>query len=215
MPEASGRESTPERTPLTAGAKVTETLHAAPGASMFPHVLEAMAKSPVIVGGLSVALSVPPLLTVTVCAAEVLPTPVCPKFNAPGASVTIGDPTPAPVSTTGWVPLASETVRVPVRVPVARGVKSTETVQEAPASSVLAQLFAAMKKSPVMVAAESAMAAVPLLVTVTPCAAEVLLTATVPKDKDTGLTATLGVPCPAPVSRTMCVVVCRVSGSET
>ena len=66
-----------------------------------------------------------------------------------------------------------------------------------------------------MVAFPSAILAVPLLLTVTVWATEVLLTAIVPKDSVEGVAMTVGVPCPVPESKTTCVAVCRVSGSET
>ena len=72
---------------------------------------------------------------------------------------------PVPVSATvcGLPAAPSTSESVPVRAPVAVGVKLTATAQLAPAASVVPQLWAALK-SPEAVMLESASWSVPVLV---------------------------------------------------
>src|SRR5262245_28157805 len=77
-------------------------------------------------------------------------------------------------------------VRVPVRAPAAVGRKLTLTVQDAPAAIEVPQELVWLK-SPVTETPDTDAAAVPVLVTVTVCAALVVLSAWVAKVSDEGL----------------------------
>src|SRR5919204_4785553 len=76
-------------------------------------------------------------------------------------------------------------VSVPVRVPEAVGRKVTLTVHEPPAAMLL-QLFV-WAKSPVTDTPETEAVALPVLVTVTACAALVVLTGWLPNVSEVGL----------------------------
>src|SRR5579863_5638864 len=91
----------------------------------------------------------------------------------------------------------------PVRAPEAVGVKTTEIAQLAPAATLLPQVFVWLK-SPLaaMLAIESA--AVPVLVSVTTCAALDVPTFWLPKLRLVGLKLIPGVAVPVPVSPTVC-----------
>jgi len=82
------------------------------------------------------------LLKVTLIGALVVPTGILPKFKLVGARFTAGA-TPVPVNAAFWgLPLAlSVTDRVPLRVPVAAGVKLTLILQLAPAPKLTPQLL--------------------------------------------------------------------------
>src|SRR5438105_3735057 len=86
---------------------------------------------------------------------------------------------PVPVSETVCVPAESLMVRVPVRVPVALGVKVTLMVQLAPAPSDVPQLFP-MPKSPVTLTPLMDMALPVPLESVTVCAGLVVPTVWLP-----------------------------------
>ena len=83
----------------------------------------------------------PVLLKVTVMGVLVVPTGILPKFKLVGARFTAAI-TPVPVNAAFWgLPLAlSVTDRVPVRVPVAIGLKLTLILQLAPAPKLPPQL---------------------------------------------------------------------------
>ena len=100
-----------------------------------------------------------------------------PKLRLVGAKVTAGAVVPVPDSpTVCGLPLAlSVTVIEPVREPAAVGVKVTEIVQLAPATTELPQVLVWLK-SPLAAIVVIVRVADPLLVNVTDCAALVVLT---------------------------------------
>lgn len=118
----------------------------------------------------------PLLVSVTICAPLVVPTVWLEKIKLAGAKLTAGPAaTPVPVRLTvfGLSVALSEMLRLPLRVPVAVGVKNTLTVQFAPAATLVPQLFVCVK-SPLAVILEIVSAPLPLLVKVTVCAALVV-----------------------------------------
>src|SRR5690348_18361890 len=101
-------------------------------------------------------------------------------------------PMPLPVSAIARGLLLALPVRVmlPVRVPAAVGLKVTVTVQEAPTATDEQLLVCA--KSPLAVTLETVAAVVPVLLTVTVCAALVEATMARAKDRLDGLADGIG-----------------------
>ena len=115
----------------------------------------------------------PVLLSVTDCAALVVPTTAVAKVSELGDTDATGM-APVPLSdTTCGLPVAlSETVSWPVRVPVAIGVKVTWIEQLPPAATDVPQLFVSAK-SPLVPIEVIERAPLPLFVSVTVCDGEV------------------------------------------
>src|SRR3954469_19816337 len=179
------RVTLPVRVPDEVGLKVTVTVQEAPTAS--DEQLLVCAKSPVAATEEMVAVVVPVLLTLTVCAALVEPTIVPANDRLDGPADRIGPgATPLPDSGIVLVMPDAVTVRLPVRAPVAVGVNLTLTVQEPPAAIELPHVLVCAK-SPVMATPVTGAAAVPELVIVTVWAALVDPVATAPKPSVVGL----------------------------
>ena len=120
-----------------------------------------------------VKLALPVLVRVRVCPPLVDPTIWLEKVKSVGARLAAGPavtPVPVKVTVCGLPAALSEMLRLPLRVPVAVGIKITLTVQLFPAGTLVAQLFVWVK-SPVAVILEIVSAALPVLVRVTDCAA--------------------------------------------
>src|SRR2546421_3681231 len=179
------RVTAPVRVPDAAGVNFTVTVQEAPTARV--EQVFVWLKSPLAETAEAVADVVPVLVTVTVCAAEGVPTIVPGKDRLVGFGLRIGPgATPVPESGTVLVMRDAVTVRLPVREPVAVGVNVTLTVQEEPAAMLLPQLFVWLK-SPEVPTEPTGAAAVPLLVTVTACGALDEPVATEPKPTAVGL----------------------------
>lgn len=142
----------PERVPAAVGVKVTENTHDAPGASELPHVLPLNAKSPVTAMPVMLKTAWPVLLSVTLCAALVVPTFCAPKDKLLGAKATLGvagvTPLPLSVTTCGLFGPLSFTATVPLVGPATVGVKVSPIVQVPPGASEPQPLLA-RAKSPV------------------------------------------------------------------
>jgi len=112
--------------------------------------------------------------------------------------------TPLPDSAAETAPPCEllETVREPVRTPVADGVKLTLMVQFVAAASVVPQLFVCAK-SPVIVIAESVNGAVPVFDSVALCAGLVVPITWPLKVRMVGESTAMGA-VPVPVSDTLC-----------
>ncbi len=141
--------------------------------------------------------ALPVLVSVSVCAAEVVPaTPL--KARAPGASVALATPDTVPVRATVWVAgvAVSVTVRFALEEPTAVCVKPIVTVQEELAARVAAQVLVAMVKLPAFVPLspkdEMAKAVVPVLVRVKVWAALVLPAAVPAKTNVAGVKLAVG-----------------------
>jgi hypothetical protein len=170
-------DSDPVSIPLAVGAKKTSTLQLAPEASDEPQLLpcEKLALATIL---LKVTAVEPVLVSVTVCAALVVPTVWLAKVKLVVERLTETDGggelgvLPEPVSATVWaLELAlSEIDREPVSVPVVVGEKATEIVQPAPAASDEPQLLLC-EKLELAVMALKVTAVEPVLVSVTVCAA--------------------------------------------
>ena len=163
----------PLRGPDAEGVKVTLILQLPPAANVVPQLL-VCAKSPLAEMPVMVSGPVPLFVRVTVCAALVVPM-FCPaKVRLVGDRPAEGTvPVPLRLAVCGLPAALSVTLTVPVRVPVADGVKVTLMLQLLPAASVLPQLLVCAKS---LLAAMLAIASdpVPLLLRVRIPAAEVV-----------------------------------------
>jgi hypothetical protein len=178
----------PARDPPAVGLNATFTVQDAPTASDAQLLL--CVKSPVTDTPDTVADVVPLLLIVTACEAVELPTTVLAKDKLAGFAFRIGPgATPVPVRLTVLVVPPALTVRVPVRLPAALGLKVTLTEQEPFAGMLVPQVLVWLK-SPVAAIEDTAAAEFCGFETVTVCAAEVEPVATPPKFSDPGLAET-------------------------
>jgi hypothetical protein len=140
----------PVRVPVAVGVKVTEIVHFAPAATELPQVCVS-AKSPEALIDVMESAAVPEFVSVMVCAALVEPVVCEANVRLVGERVTAGDVVigraPVPLKATVWgEPLAlSVMVTVPVRAPVAVGVKLTEMVQLVPPATTLPQVLVSAK----------------------------------------------------------------------
>jgi hypothetical protein len=134
------------RTPPAVGVNVTLTLHAPPGASEPPHVLDS-AKSPAFPPATAIFVMVsaafPILVSMTDCDALVVPTAVEGNVIRAGDSCRKGPFTPVPVSgiTCGLACVVSVRVSVPLLAPRAAGANVTLMVQFCPGKSLVMQLL--------------------------------------------------------------------------
>src|SRR2546427_4667459 len=135
--------------PLT-GEKVSEIWQLPLGLIVDGHWL--VEKSPVTPMLLMVRVSVPMLVNVRMLGGLVVPTACEPRSRLVWSSATMGaTPTPASEITFGLPAAFSVTVRLPVRGPMAAGVKPTWT-RQLEAGRIVVQLSAATEKSPVATA---------------------------------------------------------------
>src|SRR6185312_11102868 len=144
----------------------------------------------------------PVLVRTALCAPLAAPTTVAGKFRLEGARLAPGA-LPVPVRVTIWEPplASSVTVTVPVRVPVAVGVKVTPRLQLLPAGTTVQLPLVA--KSPVAAMPLMCRSEVPVLRTVTVWPVLVVPTTCPPNTREVGVTSTPGA-VPLPVSETNC-----------
>lgn len=209
--------SVPLRLPAAVGANDTEIVQLADAARLLPEVqvLLPTAKSlPAIAVVPSTNAALPVLVSVTVCAAAVVPTVVDPNVNCVGDTLAAGAPAAAPVPDSVTLLLAGEAlcvmVSVALRAPGAEGVKLTDTLQLAPAARLLPDvqlLLPTAKSAPAIEVVPSTNAAFPVLVNVTLCAAAVAPTVVEPNDNWAGETLAAGDPTAAPVPDNVTVLV--------
>ena len=130
---------------------------------------------------------------------------------------------PVPLRGISWLAAPWRTRKNPVRVPVARGVKNTLTVQLLPGAKLVPQC-GSLSKSRQFVpevanpkGSRKLAATVPLLVSVTVCEALVVPTATLPKLSEAGesFKTMLRVPLPVPLSGSWCGVPVALSTMVT
>lgn len=120
--------SAPERGPPTVGAKAICIVQAVLTATIAPQVLlpGVMTKSPLIPMLWTVRGTPPLFVSVTVCAADVMPTPVAAKVTVEkGDRDTPGGAIPMPVRLTVCVRYWSATVNWPLIIPTFFGWKAT------------------------------------------------------------------------------------------
>jgi hypothetical protein len=167
----------PVRVPEAVGLKVTLMLQLAPAATELPQ-LSVSAKSPLAEILVIVKLTVPVLVSVTVCAALVVPTVWLANVNEEAERLTVvvgAVPVPVRLTVCGLPEALSVMLKVPVRVPEAVGVKVMLMVQLAPAATELPQLSVSAK-SPLGEILVIVRAALPVLDSITVCAALVVPT---------------------------------------
>ena len=128
------------------------------------------AKSPVAAAVISVSATSPAFVSVTCCTALADPIDCGAKSSAVGDNASVAGDTPVPRSEpVSGVP-SPVIEKLPLRAPDAVGLKTMETVQPVLTASVAPQVFAAIAKSPVTVAAPRATLVPPVFETVMFCA---------------------------------------------
>jgi len=138
-----------ERLPVAEGVKVTLIVQLAPAATLNPQVLvwaKLLALVPDTVMLVMLKSAVPVFVSVTVCAALLVPTVSFPKATLEGETLT-ADAVPVPERVTVWglFEALSVTVTVAARDPVADGLKTTLIAQFAPAATDDPQLLVWVK----------------------------------------------------------------------
>jgi len=176
--------------PATVGVKVTLMVQLAPAARLEPQVLSC-AKLPVATILEMVSAAVPVLVNVTACAALVVPKGWLEKVRLVTDKLTTGAGRPLPASRTtcGESAALSVIMTEPYRFPTAVGEKVTLMLQLAPAARLAGQLLVS-PKSPVVVTLVNSRTVLPMFVSVTICAAEVVPTGWLEKVKFVGDKAT-------------------------
>lgn len=164
--------------PPAAGLKVTVTVHDALAASDVPQLLvceKEVAFEPPMVMPERVNAAVPVFLSVIPCVAEEELTMVEANARLVGERETAGAlPVPLRVTACGELVALSAKLSEAESAPAAEGLKVTETVHDALIASDAPQVVVSVKEVafvPVMIMPERVSAAVPVLVSVTVCAA--------------------------------------------
>ncbi len=198
----------PVSAPAVAGENVTAKVHAEPAASALPHVFvpETITKFPLTVK-LAIDNATPPLLvSVTVCAAALSPTPVAANPTVPtGDSDTPAGATPTPFSATVCVRNSSVTASEPAPAPTLFGTNATSSAQLACPASVVPHPFTTVKSPLTILAATPVSAASPVFVSVTACVALAVPTVCAAKLKLNGASPSVAAACPTPLNATVCV----------
>src|SRR6201996_3274724 len=120
------------------------------------------AKSPVICVLIFVSALSPLLVTVTCCAALVVPIACAAKVSAVALNASVGLDCPFPLSSAVCVLASSEATRLPDAAPEAVGEKTTPTVQLVFTASDEPHVFADMVNGPLMLSGCSAATFVPV-----------------------------------------------------
>jgi hypothetical protein len=183
----------PVRVPDAVGVNVTLMAQFPPAARELPQ-LSVSAKSPLVMMLVMVRVAVPVFDSVTVCAALVVPTVWLAKVSEVGERLAVVvDSVPVPVRPTvcGLPEALSLTLKLPVRVPDAVGVNVTLMVQFPPAARELPQLLVSAK-SPLAMMLLIVRVALPVLESVTVCAALVVPTVWLEKVSELGETLATG-----------------------
>jgi hypothetical protein len=135
------------RAPMAEGVNIKAIVQLAPAATELPQVsasAKSLASVPVKARLVIFKVALPVLVRVTVCAPLVVPTVWLENVKPAGAKLTAGaaaTPVPVKVTVFGLSLTLSEMLRIPLRVPVVVGVKTTLTVQFIPAATLVPQLF--------------------------------------------------------------------------
>jgi hypothetical protein len=150
------------------------------------------------------------LVTVIVCAAEVVPTFVAAKVRLLGENETVANEAPVPVSVVvcGEFDALAFAARLAVAVPAAAGLNAIDSVQLAPAASDVRQVFPVSTNSLALVPVNrkdlAVNAVVPVLVSVAVCTAEVEPNAVAGKVRLLGVSVAVAATGVVPVSVTIC-----------
>ena len=166
--------TTPVRTPLAVGVKVTaivQVFAAATGVEIEQVEPASRAKSPLAARAVMESALVPVLVSVTDCAVAVVPITVLPKVRLEGVSVTPAA-VPVPLSAIFCVPPLALSVMVttPVRTPLATGLNAAAIRQVVPAGTGLdveQVVLGSRAKSPLTASAVIVSGLLPVLVNVT------------------------------------------------
>ncbi len=139
--------SVAERVPTAAGMKLTWMAQVLCAASEFPQALVAVNSLELTEVAMRVSATSPVLVSITDCAALVLPTVCCAKVSVAAESVSVAGALAVPESCAVWVPAESLSESCALRAPLAVGVKVTESVQPVETPSVALHVLAEMAKS--------------------------------------------------------------------
>src|ERR1700761_4569731 len=161
------------------------------------------AKSPVTCVLIFVSALSPLFVTVTCCAALVVPIVCAAKVSAVVLNASVGLDCPFPLNSAVCVPASSVATMLPDDAPEAVGEKTTPTVQLVFTASDEPHVFAEMLKGPLIVSGFSPAGAAPVFATVMYCTGLVWLMRTDPKSSRNGV-STIVPPC-VPVPRTLAV----------
>ena len=205
--------SVPVRGPALVGANTIDKVQAAFTASVAAQVLVTMLNAGLMLMPEMLSVRPPLLVSVSVCASELRPTPVAAKLSALGLSETPGGATPMPLSKTVCERNWSLMVSAPLRAPVAVGVKLTLNAQVECAASEVPQALTTLK-SPLMDALMSVSATSPVLVSVTCCAVLVVAICCCVKVSAEGASVSVAGALPVPLSCAVCVPALSVSESD-
>jgi hypothetical protein len=197
----------PVRLPVVVGVKVTLIVQFGPAGTEVPHVF-VCPKSPETTIEETLKAVGRLFVNVTVFAVLEVPTASFPNDNDAGVAVAWSTPFPASAVVCGLLFAPSVTVKVPVREPVAPGVKVTFTVQLAPAFSDVPQLFVC-PKSPVTAIGDKLRLVGKLFLSVTALAVLVMPTAWFPNERLAGETVACSTP--VPVNETVCGLLLALS----
>jgi len=200
--------------PVAAGLKATDKVQLAPAASDVPQVLNESTKlvafGPVKLKDFADIATEPVLVSVRVCAAEVVPTLVVANVKLTGDSDTVGCLAPVPfrAMVCGESEELSVAMRLAVCVPVVAGLNATESVQLAPAASVVTHVFAVSSKSFAPLPENrydfTVTVLVPMFFTVSTCAGETEPTGVGGKVSELAEKASVGGETPVPFSAIVC-----------
>src|SRR5215472_13335393 len=178
------RDNDPLRLPVVVGTKVRLMLQLAPAARLPQELV--WAKSPVTVIPVMVRGASPLLVRVAGCGVLAVPTSWFVKVRFAGVQEAIGAcPFPARVAEGTALLKSPDTVMLPVRVPRAVGVKVTLITQLVPGASEAPQVLV-WANSPVAWMPLKVMGILPVLVSVSVCAALVVPTTWLPNVRDVG-----------------------------
>jgi hypothetical protein len=145
----------------------------------------------------------PPLFVkVTVSGGDTCPTTVGARVRLVVESTSVGPSTPVPLNAADCTPTLSVTVRIPVAAPACLGVKSSVTAQPVFAASVLPQLLPVRTNGALTAIDVIVSELPPVFCTLKLCVADAVPTACVPKLALAGVSVTLAVASPLPVSGT-------------
>jgi len=156
---------------MDVGAKLTFTVQLPWAGRLVPQFWDAL-NWPLTLTLLTPSAVLPVLVTVTACGLDVTPTARLPNDSEP----TDREPeatSPVPPSAMDWAPAPVETLSPPVTAPSEVGANTTLYVQLAPAASELPQVVDSTEKGPLVAAGPMDEGALPELVNVMLCAAEV------------------------------------------
>jgi len=190
---------------------MTDNKHDACAASVAPHVLAVTLKSPVTTGAVNAVTAPPVFETVIICAAVVWFTTVAANVSDPGVNTTAAGAIPVPLNDAVCVPASSVNVSAPFRTPLAVGVNTTDSEHEACAASVVPQVLALTRKSPITTGTASELAVPPVFETVIVCAAALWPTTVATNVSAPGASTTTAGAIPVPVSEAVCVPAASVT----